>query len=144
MNTETVFNAVIAGYYNTPLVTIIGDAAVVREVQSFIPNVEGVVVKKGISRFSAVSIHPAKARLLIYEGVKRGLERRMDIKPLKFDEPITMEIDFKDSNCADTAELVPGVMRISPRTISFTGDGPTVFNLQELLIFRLIDEYNPL
>ena len=144
MNTEAVFNAVIAGYYNIPLVTIIGDAAVNKEVQSFIPNVESVVVKKGISRFSAVSIHPSKARQLIYEGVKRGLERRLTIKPLKISDPLTMEIDFKDSNCADTAELIPGVVRISPRTISFTGDSPTVFRLQELLIFRLLYEYNSL
>jgi D-amino peptidase len=144
MNTETVFNAVIAGYYNVPLVTIIGDEAAIKEVQSFIPNTEGVVVKKGISRFSAVSIHPTKARNLIYEGVKRGIEKRTSIKPLKFSEPLTMEIDFKDSNCADTAELVPGVVRVSPRTISFTGDAAAVFRLQELLIFRLVDEYNPL
>ncbi len=144
MNTEAVLNAVIAGYYGTPLVTVVGDAAVVSEVKAFIPDVEGVVVKTGFSRLSAMSIHPTKARELIREAVCRGVKRRGEIKPLRLAEPITMEIDFRDAHSADVAELVPGVERVSPRTVAFTGDGPTVFRVQELLMFRLIDEFRPL
>ncbi|QNO15963.1 M55 family metallopeptidase [Alkalicella caledoniensis] len=101
---------------------------------------ETVVVKKGLSRFSALSVHPTKAREMIYEGVKRGLIKKDSKKPLKLQEPITMEIDFKDSNMADTASLIPGVKRLNPRTISYTGDGETIFKLQELIIFRLVDQ----
>lgn len=141
VNTEAVMNGIIAGYYGVPLVTVIGDEAMVTEVKEFAPEVEGVIVKYGFSRYSAMSLSPQKARLLIKEGVAKGLNRAKAIKPLHIEEPIEMEIDFRDAHAADVAELVPGVKRLSPRTVSFTGDGPTVFKLQELLLFRLLDEY---
>lgn len=141
VNTEAVMNAMIAGYYETPLVTVIGDEAMVNEVKEFVPEVEGVVVKRGFSRFAALSISPVKARILIRDGVKKGLARAKAIKPLVLQEPIAMEIDFRDAHAADAAELVPGVKRLTPRTISYTGDGPTIFKLQELLLFRLLDEF---
>ena len=139
MNTEAVLNAVIAGHYNIPLVAVIGDEALAEEVKAFVPEVEAVVVKRGLSRRAALSIHPKKARELIYAGVKRALENAAKVAPLKLSEPITMEIDFKDSNMAETAALIPGVSRPYPRTISYTGDAETIFKLQELIIFRLVD-----
>lgn len=140
MNTEGVLNAVIAGHYGIPVVAAIGDKAYAEEMASFIPNIETIVVKEGMSRFSALSIHPAKAREKIYEGVKKGLMKKDVITPLKLSEPIAMEIDFKDSNMAETAELIPGVKRPQSRTITYTGDAETVFKLQELIIFRLVDQ----
>lgn len=139
MNTESVLNAVIAGHYNIPLIAVIGDEALAQEIKVFIPEIEAVVVKRGLARLAAISVHPQKARQLIYEGVTRALGNRAKIAPLKLTEPITMEIDFKDANMAETAELIPGVKRIYPRTISYTGDAETIFKLQELIIFRLID-----
>ena len=50
-----------------------------------------------------------------------------------------MEIDFKDSNMAEVCELIPGVKRINPRSITVTGDAETIFKLHELMIFRLVD-----
>ena len=141
VNTEAVMNGMIAGYYGVPLAVVIGDEAMVNEVKEFAPRVEGVIVKSGFSRFSALSLSPLKAREAIREGVKKGLARAKHIEPLTLAEPIEMEIDFRDAHTADAAELVPGVKRLTPRTVSFTGDGPTVFKLQELLLFRLLDEY---
>jgi D-amino peptidase len=138
MNTEAVLNAVIAGHYNVPLIAVVGDEALAKEVNSFLPETESIVVKKGLSRFSALSIHPSKARELIYDGVKKAIKENK-VKPLKLIEPVTMEIDFKDSNMAETAALIPGVRRPTPRTIAYTGDIQTIYDLQELIIFRLID-----
>ncbi|MBE6037468.1 MAG: peptidase M55 [Clostridiales bacterium] len=139
MNTETVVNALIAGHYGVPLVACVGDAALAQECKAFVPEMEAVVVKEGVSRFAAVSVHPTVARKMIYEGVMAALSRRDSIKPMDCPETLTMEIDFKDSNMADTASLVPGVVRLSPRTVSFTGDPGTVFKVHELLIYRVID-----
>ena len=118
------------------------DKALAEECKAFVPNIEAVVVKEGRSRFSAVSVHPTVVREMIYNGVKAALARRDEIKPIECAETLTMEIDFKDSNMADTASLVPGVVRLAPRTVSFTGDPETVFKVHELLIFRLVDAYN--
>lgn len=139
MNTETVVNAATAGFYDVPLVAVIGDEAVCREVRAFVPNVEGIAVKRGYSRYSAISVHPQVAEQRIYDGVKAALARRDEIRPLKLDAPLSLEIDFKDTGMADTACLVPGVQRLSPRTVRFEGDPETVFKVQTLLIYRLVD-----
>lgn len=139
MNTETVVNAAIAGHYGVPLVACVGDAALAQEVHAFVPKCEGVVVKRGVSRFAAVSLHPTVARGMIYEGVRAGLMRRKEIEPLRLGDRITMEVDYKDSNMADTAMLIPGVKRINQRTVSYTGDPETVFKLHELMLYRLVD-----
>lgn len=141
-NTEALLNAVVAGHYNVPLITIIGDTAVCNEVKEIIPNVSTVVVKEGLSRFSAKSIHPTKARELIYKGVKKGLETYKEIKPLNLGDEISMEIDYKDSNMAETADLIPCVERIAPRTVRVKADPETLFRLQELMVFRLVDRLN--
>lgn len=140
-NTEALLNAVVAGYYGAPLVTIIGDTAVCEEVSNKIEGVSTVVVKEGLSRFSAKSLHPEKARKLIYEGVKKGLEDYKKIPPIHLGEEITMEIDYKDSNMAETADLIPCVERIAPRTVKVTADPETLFKLQELMVFRLVDKF---
>lgn len=140
MNTETVANAAMAGHYGVPLVACIGDAALAKEVQAFVPNCEAIVVKEGVSRFAAISIHPNKARQLIYEGVKAGLARRDQIQSLRLGDEVTMEVDYKDSNMADTAMLIPGMRRLSQRTVAYTGDAETVFKLHELMLYRLVDK----
>lgn len=139
MNTETVINATIAGHYGIPLVAVVGDEAVCREVKEFVPNCEGIAVKQGLSRHCAISYHPEVCHKMIYEGVKAGIARASEIKPLDLGSEITMEIDFKETSMADTAELVPTVERIAPRSIRCKGDAKTIFRLQNLLIYRVVD-----
>ncbi len=139
MNTETVQNAHIAGHYGTPLVAMIGDKAVCEEVAKFSPKTVPVVVKEGVSRLAAKSVHPTVAREMIYDGVKKALENVSEVPALKLAEPITMEIEFKESNMAETASLIPGVDRYESRKVRYTGDFETIFKLQELLVYRLVD-----
>jgi len=139
MNTETIINATIAGHYGIPLIAVIGDSAVVREVKEFVPNCEGVAVKEGLSRHCAISYHPQVCEQMIYDGVSIALKKAADIKPLDLGSQITLEIDYKETSMADSACLVPGVVRLAPRTISYSGEAKTVFKLQNLLIYRLVD-----
>jgi len=142
VNTETVANGAIAGYYDIPLIAVIGDNAVCREVKEVVPNVEGIAVKEGIGRHCAISLHPEVACKLVYDGVKNAIARKDSIKPIdiiKKGEDVTFEIDYKETSMADTACLVPGVERISPRSIRYVGDAETVFKLQELLVYRVVD-----
>jgi D-amino peptidase len=41
------------------------------------------------------------------------------------------------TDMAQTAALVPGVTRISPRTVRFEADPDTMFRVQELIVYRL-------
>lgn len=137
MNTEAVLNAAEAGCCGVPLVTVIGDAAVVSEVKAHIPAVEGVVVKTGFTRNAAISVHPEKARALICQGVARGLARRNEIPPLRLSSPVAMELDYMSSGFADIAALAPGVKRAGPRTVTYSGEPEAVFRLLALLIIHV-------
>lgn len=48
-----------------------------------------------------------------------------------------MEIDYVRTDMAQTAALVPGVVRVGPRTVRVEADPEAVFRLQELLVYRL-------
>ncbi len=111
------------------------------EVSAEIHNVEQIVVKRGLSRFCAESIHPIKARELIYNGILNALKKADKIEPFKLEEPIKLEIDYFSSNMAETASLIPGVARTTPRTVEVTSDAETIFKLQNLMVFRLKDSY---
>jgi len=140
MNTEALVNAAIAGVYNVPLVAVIGDDQFVNHVKDHISTVETIEVKRCLSRYCAISVHPDVARECIYNGVKAALERLNTMLLLKLEEPVVLEVDFKETSMVQTAELVPGVRVLSPRTVQFTGDAKTVFNVLTLLAFRLVDD----
>ncbi len=78
---------------------------------------------------------------MIYDGTLRALKNADKVKPYKMGDTIKMEIDYKSSNMAETAALIPGVIRTSPRTAQVTSDAETIFKLQELMVFRLKDSY---
>lgn len=119
---ETSINAAIAGYYNVPVVLVAGDDCVAREAKEMLGNVETVTVKKAITRYSARSLHPAKACRLIQEGVRRALSDLEQFKPYKPQGPYTFALRFIQSGQADAASIMPGTMRVDGNTVSFTHD----------------------
>ena len=136
-NSEIVVNAMEAGYYDIPLVSVIGDEAAVAQTKEYVPETVGVIVKKGISRYAAESLHPERCHQIIRGGVLEGLSKIDMIRPLKVDTPMSVEIDYTKSSYADTAELVPGVRRVAARTVSYKGHPEDVFPLLTLLMVRL-------
>ena len=93
--TEAGLNAALAGYSGIPLVAISGDEASMKYIQSNLsPKIAAAVVKRGIGRFSAISLHPKKAQKVIKEAVIDGLKRKDEIPPVVFDNPITVEITY--------------------------------------------------
>ena len=134
---EACLNAVVAGYYGVPVVMVSGDKVTIEQTQALLPHVEGAVVKEGYSRHSALSLHPDKACALIREKARLGVQNLGKMEPVQVNNPLTMEIDFFKTDMADAAELVPGVKRLSARTISFTSDPETLFRVHELILFRL-------
>ncbi len=134
---EACLNAVVAGYYGVPVVMVSGDSATIAQTKEFLPQIEGAVVKEGYSRYSALSLHPEKACALIRESARLGVLNRGKIKPVKVKNPLSMEIDFFKTDMADAAELVPGVERLSARSIAYAADPETVFKVQELILMRL-------
>jgi len=84
--------------------------------------IEGIVVKEGISRYSARSLHPSVARARIREGAKRAIERLESIRPLINEGAVDLEVDLFYPVMADLCERIPGIERRGPRTIGYASE----------------------
>ncbi len=118
-------NAALAGWYGVPSVFVSGDAAVVAEVKTFVPNITTAVVKWGVGRKSAKCLHPSKARAIIKKKVTAALGKIGDVKPFKVDEPVEFKLRFANSVGGDVASRLPYAERLDGRTIKAVfGDYP--------------------
>ena len=135
IHNEAGLNAAIAGYYGVPVVFIAGDKAVVDETRAIIgSNIEGAVVKEGVAHLAARNVSVQRAREMIREGVRRGIEKRSSMPVYKVTSPVKLEMEFLSSGRADQPALIPGVVRVSGREVSYTGqDYIEVFKLMRAL-----------
>jgi D-amino peptidase len=121
---ESALNALVALHHGVPVTLITGDAATVEEAAPFLPELEGVVVKRSITRYAAENLHPELACELIRDGAARAVERAHARTLATIALPATLELTFLTADMAEMASWVPGVERTAPRTASFTGDEP--------------------
>ena len=82
----------LAGDLNIPTVFVSGDQVITEEVREKNPVMEMAVVKHAYGPFFCRSLLPEKAQALIFEGVKRGLERRREVLPYKLKGPFTLNL----------------------------------------------------
>ena len=119
---EGSLNGAVAGYFGCPVALFTGDAAAVSQMHEHVLEVEGVVVKEGISRYSARSLHPSVARQRIREGAKRAIERLDNIPPLVVKDRADLEVDLFYPVMADLCERIPGLERRGERTVGYAAD----------------------
>lgn len=118
---EAGFNAAIAGDFDVPVVFLSGDQTICREARELLGPLETAEVKHAIGFYSGEMQPPEESQRLIREGVKRGVERRAEIKPYKVSHPVKLEIRFNDVVTAEVASYLPNVARPAGNTIVFTG-----------------------
>jgi D-amino peptidase len=92
---EIEIDAAMAGLLNVPLVFLSSDDKGVAETKRFMPWVETVAVKQGMGWNMALSKHPKRACSEIRQGTAQAARRIKEMKPFRFDEPLTVEIRFK-------------------------------------------------
>ena len=119
---EAGFNAAIAGDVNVPVVFLSGDKAAADEAMRLLGPIDTVVVKTGSGSYSGMMLHPEKVRRMIREGVKRGVERRRQLKPYRVAHPVRLEIAFKDTFYAEIASYFRHVERPTPHSIVYTAN----------------------
>ena len=126
--TEAAVNALYLGSLGVPVAMVSGDDALAEELADWLPWAERVVVKRGVSRQAADSLHPARARELIRDGARRAVERIVGgdehLLPLVLQPPIELRIDFANAGEADIAGTIPGFERAGDRGISYSADDP--------------------
>jgi D-amino peptidase len=119
---ETELNAFVAGQFGVPVLFISGDEEYVREVKETLPYIESAVVKRGIDRFAAELLPPARAREIIRQKVAEAVRRAKTFRPLTIPGPVHMEVEFKGTNQALMTTTLPCVELVGPKTIAFTCD----------------------
>ncbi|NDY73808.1 peptidase M55 [Desulfobacter hydrogenophilus] len=92
---EIALDSAVAGEFDVPLIFISSDDKGCREASVFMPWIETVITKQGMGRNCALSKHPHMVQEEIYSGICRAVKDIEQMKPLKFQPPVRLEIDFK-------------------------------------------------
>lgn len=121
---EAGINALIAGYYDVPVVFLSGDKAICQQVKQLFGEIETVAVKKGIGK-AALNLHPEVAREKIREGVKNALLDTKKFKPYKLKSPYTMVLKLKQEEPVHQKSFYPGAKR--------TGDWELTYKSNDLM-----------
>jgi D-amino peptidase len=121
---ESALNALVALHHGVPVTLITGDQATLEEARPFLPEIEGVVVKRSITRTAAEHVHPRRACALIAAGADRATTRAAKHPLPTIALPATIQVTFLTADMAEMASWLEGVERSAPRTVSFSGEDP--------------------
>lgn len=115
-------NAIWGAYYRVPFILSIGDDKLALEAKKNIPGIETIIVKNGISQFTAHCRPLKETREMIKSKTKRVVEICADFSPQVLPPEFKMEIDFCLPEVARLCEFIPTVERISGKTVSFSSN----------------------
>jgi D-amino peptidase len=117
---EAGINAAIAGEFGVPVVFLSGDQTIGQEATRLLGAIETAAVKTAGGFFSATMLHPEECQRLIREGVKRGVEKRRQLKAYKLARPVKLEVTFKRTVDAEIVSYFQGVERTRGNVIVYT------------------------
>jgi D-amino peptidase len=123
---ESGINAIALGAWGVPVGLVSGDDRVAGETAAWFPWAERVVVKEGLGRNAAISVHPTAAREAIRAGAERAVRRAIggEMQPLVLEPPYTIEVTYQTPSQADFAALVPGAERFGDTAVRFASADP--------------------
>jgi D-amino peptidase len=127
---EIGLNAAVSGHFDAPVIMISGDQSACAEAAGLLNGIETAVVKYASGRMAAECLPPKVTQTLIHAAAIRAVQRLKDGQaphPLKLATPITMTIDFVQSEMADRAALLPGANRAGRRLQYTAPDMPTLY-----------------
>ncbi|MBC8181853.1 M55 family metallopeptidase [candidate division KSB1 bacterium] len=121
---EAGINALIAGYYNVPVVFLSGDLAICKQATELFGELETVAVKEGIGK-AALNLHPDVAYEKIKKGVKTALSNLTKYKPYKLKPPYKMLLTLKKEELVNEKSFYPGAER--------TGDWELTYKSNDIM-----------
>jgi D-amino peptidase len=117
--TEGSWNAAIAGHFGVPVVMMSGDDAAIEEVRKVVGDIEAAETKRSLGFHSAITLTPEASYRLIGERVTAGLRRLSEMKPLKVQTPVTVDVSFKNYRPAEVLAYLPIFERTDSHSIRF-------------------------
>jgi D-amino peptidase len=120
---ETGINAALCGTWGCPVLLVTGDDAVCLEAKQLLgERLTTVSVKRGLGRFSARNLAPARARELIEDGANRALKDLAAVKPYDPGRPCEIRIDFTSPDRLIEYRNRKGVEQIDTLTLVSRAD----------------------
>ena len=128
---ESGLNGAVCGHFGAPIIMIAGDQTVCAEATALFGPLETAIIKRASGRYSAEVLPPSVTQELICQAAKRAVERlRSGSAPAPYlvSQPVTVTIEFNQSDMADRAALCPGAQRLDGKRVELTvPDMPTVY-----------------
>ncbi|AEH51390.1 M55 family metallopeptidase [Pseudothermotoga thermarum] len=121
---EYILNSLYASEQGVPVAFLAGDEYLRKEVEVYTPWVVFVPLKKGVSRYSAISPGLSQIEKAIREGVTEAMSKVKEnkVKLLEITKPYKVELVFRDSLIADALEEWDIMERLDAYTLRFTTD----------------------
>ena len=119
---ESAINALVAAYYNVPIIFISGDEVTIDEAQTIAPDAEKIIVKESLGRFAAAHVHPSVACEMLQMGASRAVRNLQEMHSPVFTKPVSLEVTFLVADMAEMALWVRGVERVGPRSITIQSE----------------------
>jgi D-amino peptidase len=130
---EIGLNAAVCGHFDVPVIMISGDQTACAEAVETLGAVEVAIVKQATGRMAAECLPPEVAQQKIQEAASRAVNRlRMGraAQPYRVEAPITIAIEFVQTEMADRATVLPDAVRADGKRIEFTAeDMPSAYRL---------------
>lgn len=117
---EIGLNARLAGHFGVPIALVSGDDLTVAEAREELPDIEGVIVKWALGRYSARCLHPERARELLAAGAARAVRRAGEISATTAPSPVRLRLQFKETGSAESAARAAGVRLVAADTVEAT------------------------
>jgi D-amino peptidase len=120
---ETGINAALCGTWDCPVVLVTGDDVVCAEGKALLGDgLTTVEVKKGISRYAARHLSPARAREMIEAGAREALRDLASVAPYDPGSPCEIVVELALPEHSDGYRSRAGVEIRDPRTVATTAD----------------------
>jgi D-amino peptidase len=131
---ELGLNTALAASNGVPPVLVTGDDAVAEEAARVAPGMHAVVVKRALGARAAASLHPDEACDRIEQAVPGALADRDSIEALRFNGPVSLEVDVLRPDMTERPLLVPGIELKTGRTLCYDApDFPTAYRITQLI-----------
>ena len=118
---EIGMEAAIAGDFDVPLWLVTGDSAGMAEAEQMILGVKTVTVKDAMGEFAARCLPPKLTAKLICEAAKQIVQSPPLVEPLKFSEPIELQIDLAKSDYTAKLKATYKELFVKDNTIRLHG-----------------------
>ncbi len=123
---EFYINALIASYYRVPVILVMGDDKLRKDVEEVAPWIEYVEVKESIGRYAVITEPIGKVLKELTTHVKEALNklRRGEVGLIEVSKDLTLEITLKQTAYADLAEEIPGIERVGAYKLRYVAKDP--------------------